>query len=1164
MPKAASPEGVERCLLRLSGCGDDASAVAAFLAHITGFSPKELELEPHKMARAVIEGSGAYHAAAGVAGNRTDADRQFQHLGMHIEWFCPCGLSGPEPLPSNQVCASCEARRPADLLEAAQDATEWADWYRRKVADATAQQALNVPQQPPAPWHQPQPENQPSMPLPPLQPLPAQNTRPSDDAPAAKRLRAEPLVAPVGVNAPRVPPAAGADAAEPATQTVAGDGDGANQTQIAAPAATPAPPSDKAMGGGGSATSHKTSPVADAAADDEEDDEGADQMQQDSPISRQRAAMRADAAVPPVPPPAPPRAPHPPPVTADGQADDGAALGIRALKEQSLAAAAAAPPEHVERVELFLGGVDPFDRVNLFNEMVECLRGLTGMRQVQVIRHRGGSARANLVGPSAWAAAARIEGKVARGSAASKLFAEVKMFLDWYCPCGAPSIVRGGQCKERDRCGACGGERPQSLRQGAERAAWLRGQQQAAGDGSHPAASPPPPRAPAVAAPAAAASAAGAGSIPHSQSAAARPGNVPASSRTHTNHWADSNCPPPAAAPAAAPTAAPSRAKAAPPSQRTPWPTSTWDHVLGGNARARDLLRARALIYENLDNCLAVVKENNKLAAAATKRQTGRDVLAAGGGFAWRAWAFDLPTQDGNHGAPKKYVAAEVGRFGDAYTQLPEASRNVYEIIDAKQPCWPYFDLEFSRADGLNAHCDGDAMSELVRAAAHELLAEALAHAREADPASSGVPTLAPMGGSARAAADEALAHGTFVVESILLDSHRADKYSRHLILRPHLLVGSAPPKRIPMPLGGTESAKALAEGVCAHLGERLSVARKGVQSSVAAAAEAQVHAQAAAPPPPAGGAKANFVDLGVYTRSRCFRLLGSSKLGSRAYLRINDAACTDLPVALSPPLSLRPLVDQIRYTLVNPELPLPCAPAGRRSGLTEGIDAWVTLTLPDARPAGAQRSAAGQPRPRTGPAASGVAGAGGGSERGGASGACGAEDESSDADAWLASLDGVTDTPLLDFTPTIGPRHPFVKWKSSGSDAPPPPFAALARWARDEFARWGDAHALVRVDRWLYVMAAHPHERLLHLTAAGTRFCFHKGCAHKSNLTMISVDLHSGVAWQRCWDSQDCVETKHGRRFKAKHRLPRRPSANVLPSLAELERFERDTNETV
>ena len=69
-----------------------------------------------------------------------------------------------------------------------------------------------------------------------------------------------------------------------------------------------------------------------------------------------------------------------------------------------------------------------------------------------------------------------------------------------------------------------------------------------------------------------------------------------------------------------------------------------------------------------------------------------------------------------------------------------------------------------------------------------------------------------------------------------------------------------------------------------------------------------------------------------------------------------------------------------------------------------------------------------------------------------------------------------------------------------------------------------------------------------------------HKNREHKSNLTMLTVDLHLGLAYQRCWDAADCVVHVGGGRVKAKHRLPR-PPASALPELAALEAFERDTD---
>ena len=108
-------------------------------------------------------------------------------------------------------------------------------------------------------------------------------------------------------------------------------------------------------------------------------------------------------------------------------------------------------------------------------------------------------------------------------------------------------------------------------------------------------------------------------------------------------------------------------------------------------------------------------------------------------------------------------------------------------------------------------------------------------------------------------------------------------------------------------------------------------------------------------------------------------------------------------------------------------------------------------------------------------------------------------------------------------------------------SGEPPPPFDGLVAWATNEMGRWGGgASNACRVRRWQYVRyspptgppqphiakpslcaspryvrSEHPCERLLHLTAGGTRWCFHRGRQHKSQLVMLTIDLLGGRAWQ-------------------------------------------------
>ena len=110
-------------LAGVSGDAVDLSCVASFVQQLTGFPPAALNREPTPGAvRALIVGRGAFRAAAAVAGKRCDADRQFEKLQMHVEWFCPCGASGVEPLTAIDVCPACGSGKPPSLAEAAEAA----------------------------------------------------------------------------------------------------------------------------------------------------------------------------------------------------------------------------------------------------------------------------------------------------------------------------------------------------------------------------------------------------------------------------------------------------------------------------------------------------------------------------------------------------------------------------------------------------------------------------------------------------------------------------------------------------------------------------------------------------------------------------------------------------------------------------------------------------------------------------------------------------------------------------------------------------------------------------------------------------------------------------------------------------------------------------------
>ena len=1087
----------ERVQLFIGGTlpGVTAEDVGKFVHKLTGYAPTQVALESGRTGKATIEGRGVCAAAALVQGRRCDAERAFDRLGMHNEWFCPCGKSGPEPLSFVARCPACNLPRPATLHVAAAAFADHESIMRHAMDPV---HILRLPLQP-RPSH--------------LPPLPLPQASAQEHTPQTNSVGRESRCTPITLQHP------------------------------VAPGGAP-------------------------------------------PLALAADCLRVSSAQPPA------------KRVRMNCASEAACSGTQAAKARAAAG-------NVECVELFLGGVMA-GKTKADAEAY--LRRLAGVDTVRVADQGQGCFRATLKGSGALAAAASSNGK----QGADSPIAEIKMHLDWYCPCTSgesPLIHRYSACV------ACGAHRPANLHALARRHQDRSTVQVAAPTAPMPqVAAPTAPAAP-LPTPASAARPAATGIPP--------PGGPP--------FVAQPTACPPAPATALRPplvvalppwTAASADARSKETAQRMD-PTAAWDVALGGGfvaptRRVVLLTRERALIYDKLEACIHACADNN--AAAAKSRGLVRTDT-------WRPWSYDLPKWTATSGAsPKRYIAAPIVDFCGAYARLAPAHRHAYEMVQHTLPCWPYFDLEYERGGGLNSGFDGDAACHRIVEAAHAELTKRVeqvrARGRELARASL-APCVAEGAGHAtdvaRAEAEGALSDGAVELETLALESHRPDKYSRHLILKPFLCLPDG--TRVPMLLADSaRSAKAFACSVVGRLGTSIAVERKGEQSSVAAAAgvhatspdvgsrdssvsdyaalchsfeantEGSIVAGSGLGSAEGGGqgggrASAFFVDLGVYTQRRAFRLVASSKLGGGSAFKISDEASHQLsrfpaggePARVSRSYANLPLSDQLRQTLVNPELPIP---AHLRPTLSTSTLAWVTLDVaalstargsPTRRPLRATQDrdasatsvgAARASRERSGEA----------TEHGGAVRAPSRrpeEDANSiqgdQADdpraAWFSLLDGVTAWPLLDLPPSLGPPHPFIRCTRSGSNTPPPPFAALAEWAAVQFGRWG-THSTASlggcsVRRWSYVCADWPQERLLHMTAEGTRFCFSRGRQHKSQAVMLTVDLNGGFAWQRCWDAGDCVlAVGAGQRIKSRHSIGR-PPAGALPSHSEMEEFE-------
>ena len=225
---------------------------------------------------------------------------------------------------------------------------------------------------------------------------------------------------------------------------------------------------------------------------------------------------------------------------------------------------------------------------------------------------------------------------------------------------------------------------------------------------------------------------------------------------------------------------------------------------------------------------------------------------AAGGRWEERAHTFSKELQLPSGGSTREFIVARsFSAFWRAYVALPPAERHFYEIIREARPCHLYFDLEYRRrapdVEGcgeeaaaveqesrrLETDARVDALLELVEVALRETYGLELDRRR--------------------------------VME---LDSSTDTKMSRHL----HVRLPGAAFRHAAHAGAFVRKLVARAESLQADDDDR-SAARRSRAALLWA------------PPLGAGSERQLVVDLGVYTRNRAFRLLGSCKIGKTARL---------------------------------------------------------------------------------------------------------------------------------------------------------------------------------------------------------------------------------------------------------------------------------------
>ena len=408
----------------------------------------------------------------------------------------------------------------------------------------------------------------------------------------------------------------------------------------------------------------------------------------------------------------------------------------------------------------------------------------------------------------------------------------------------------------------------------------------------------------------------------------------------------------------------------------------------------------------------------------------------------------------------RSFVAASLEAFWSKYEALPAEHRHHYELIRADTPCRLYYDLEFSTES--NPEVDGvRAVDALVRLTLERLASE---HGV-------GVPRRGMAADGDGAGRDDGTEIDPFDPKDVVVvlkstgSEEARKKFSRHLVFR----------------LPGAAFASA------AHCGEfvrRLHADMSSRRDSDPDCDAVFVRRETASMDAPRD---VSFVDLGVYTRNRAFRLYLSSKNGKTHRLlptrRFLDAAAR----AAAPPAT-KPCFETFKACLVSEPADALGADAGGSASAHEKTRKNASVS----------RGTSARLLAYAGVGAEGPYGFG-------------------------KRRDGNRSVILSGYGVSSGADSKRVTRgcgdASSFADDATCPVGQTGAFVCADFDAWsppGCAGASVRA--W----SASPALGVATLHMQGNRFCENAERAHKSNNVSFTVDFREGAYYQRCHDP-DC-----------------------------------------